>query len=173
MADRVRRERLQREAEERLAVARAQDEQVALFGGGGGPFSSCSWQDRKERLARQKEREKALSDVQRGSIEAGDMAKKVENNLAKRRKRDEEEKKNQAEKKVATTTQASESKGGLPRPIGAVGLMATEQRSIGNSYVGVLSVDALAELYRRTAGCSSGPVAVLARARLEAGIAEK
>lgn len=125
--------------------------------------------DRKEALARMREREKAISNIQKGDIDANEAAKRVEANLAKRRKRDEEAEEAQA-KIALEQNKPKKEKSALPRPVGAVPLMAKEQRAIGNSYMGQLTQEQLRNLYRITACTSQGHEAVLCRARHEAGL---
>ncbi len=128
-------------------------------------------QDRKEAIARAKEREKAMANIQRGEMEANEAAKRVEANMSKRRKRDEEAEEQAKEQEMQQQQQKlKKEKSAMPRPIGAVALMANEQKTIGNSYMGQLTPEQLNELYKRTACTSQGYETVLRRARHEAGL---
>lgn len=124
--------------------------------------------DRKEALARMREREKAIANIQKGEIEAAEAARRVESNLAKRRRRDEEVEEQQQQ--LVEQSKPKREKSALPRPIGAVAVMAKEQRAIGNSYMGQLTPEQLQQLYRVTACTSRGHADVLRRARHEAAL---
>ncbi len=125
--------------------------------------------DRREKAARRKEREKVLTKVQQGEIKASETSKRVEANVSKRRKREEEQEIAAAASVLVPPSSLGgpAKKAALPRPVGAVPLMAAEQKNIGNSYTGQLAPDTAAELLRRTRGCSSGTAAVLLRSRHE------